>query len=169
MITNEEKARLENLYQSLINDERLLKMKKYKIHRGSNCFLHTFKVTKRAVNRALHKKNINFDNLIYACVLHDYYLYSRKGDPGRKKGHVKNHPIIAAKNARKDFNINDEVADAIECHMWPLNFKKKPKTKEGKLLSYYDTQVATWEFLVSKKYKVKHEKDEFKYIEKLFD
>ena len=168
MISESEKARLESLYQSLLKDERILKMKKYRIHRGSNCYYHTFKVTKKAMNRALHKKNVNMENLLYACVLHDYYLYSRKGDPGRKKGHVKKHPVIAKENAIKDFHINDEVAFAIETHMWPLNFSKFPKTKEARLLSHYDTWVATIEFLVSKKYKEKHQAKDEEYISKLF-
>ena len=168
MISEIEKQELENIYDSLLNDERVKRMQKYEIHRGSNCYIHSFRVAKTAIRRSLKKKNIDLKVLLYACVLHDYYLYSRKHDEGRKKGHARKHPYVAIENARKDFNISNEVAEAIECHMWPFNFKKYPKTKEAKMLCHIDNVIAFKEFLQCKKYKHKNKDRYNQIIAKLF-
>lgn len=168
MIGEKEKAELENIYQSLLNDEKVKRMQKYEIHRGSNCYIHSFRIAKTAIHRSLKKKNIDLKVLLYACVFHDYYLYSRKHDEGRKKKHGSKHPFIAASNAKKDFDISPEVVDAIECHMWPFNFKRFPKTKEAKMLCHIDNVIALKEFLQFKSYKKRNKDRYYKIIEKLF-
>ena len=117
-ISQEEKTELETLYQSLLNDDKVKRMLDIPMHRGSNCYIHSFMVAKTAINRALKKKKqINLRVLLYACVFHDYYLYDWRKDRSKKKGHGKNHPSIAIKNAKEDFDLPDESAKIISSHI----------------------------------------------------
>ena len=169
MMNNEEKEKLERLYQSLSKDERILRLKDIQMHRGSNCYIHSLTVAKVAINRVKNKKGYNFENIIIGAFLHDYYLYDWRVDHSKKKKHGRRHPIVAEANARRDFNISSEVSEIIKCHMWPLTPHLFPKSKEAKLINYVDDVVATREGLTSRRYKKKHLEKKLRFIEKLFD
>ena len=169
-ISEQEKKELEALYQKLKADPLILKMKEIPMHRGSNCYIHSFKVTKYAVKRALKKKKTyNLKDVIVGCVLHDYYLYDWRVEHDKRKKHGSQHPLIAEKNAKRDFDISPEVSEIIKTHMWPINLKQYPHSKEAKLVDFADDVIATIEFLSCKKHKKKKEPVYLKHIEKLFD
>lgn len=159
---------LNQIYESLLKDERILKMKEIPMHRGSNCYIHSFKVAKRSLHKAMKsKKELNLKALLYACVLHDYYLYDWRIDRSKKKHHGKNHPFIAAEQAKRDFDIDEFTQELIISHMWPMNIKKFPKSKEAKILAWTDNVIATKEFFVSKAHKKKKEQEYLEYISHL--
>ena len=169
-ISVETKQELENLYQSFLNNELVLKMKEIPMHRGSNCYIHSFKVCKLVMKKALKsKKEYRYKSLIIASILHDYYLYDWRKDRKLRKKHGKRHPSIANENAKRDFDIDEEVSNIIKTHMWPLTPKDFPKTKEAKLVNYVDDIIATREFMSGSKYKKKREDRYIKYISTLFD
>ena len=169
-ITEEQKARLEDLYQSFLHDERVLRMKEISIHRGSNCYEHSFKVAKKAIKRALRHKEgtVNLEVVLIGAILHDYYLYDWRKDRARLKKHGKNHPGIAIKNAIRDFNISEEVVIVIKSHMWPINIKTFPNTKEARIVSLADKSVTIGESLSFKKYKANKREKYLSYISHLF-
>ena len=166
----EEKQRLENIYQTFSKDERILKMKEIPMHRGSNCYEHSFKVAKKAIKNSirLFKKNIDLEVVLIGAILHDYYLYDWRSDRERLKGHAKNHEMIASENASRDFGVPPEIKKVIESHMWPFNFKSFPNTREAKIVSFADKSVATSEAFTSVKYKKKKRETYIKYISTLF-
>lgn len=168
-IDEEKKKELEQIYQSLLNDPRILKMKEIPMHRGSNCYEHSFKVTKIAILHASKHKKINLKEILYACVLHDYYLYDWRKDKTKKIHHGSRHPFLAAEKAEEDFGISPIVKKAIASHMWPLNITNFPSSEEARILSFFDKVVATREALTSKKYKEKNREKYLKFISKLFD
>lgn len=163
-----EKKELEDLYQKFYHDEKIQRMKNIPMHRGSNCFLHSFRVVKLAIKNGLRHKYVDLKTMLIASVMHDYYLYDWRTDKSKKKHHVKNHPLIAIENASKDFEISDEVKAIVKTHMWPMNFKDFPKSKEARIVGMADTIIATKEALVSKKYKSKRLDKYYRRIEKLF-
>ena len=169
-ITLEEQQRLEDIYQSFLHNEKILKMKEFNMHRGSNCYEHSFKVAKKAIRYAIRsrRKNINFEFILLGAILHDYYLYDWRKDRSQLKGHTKNHPKIALNNAIKDFGINKEVEHIIKSHMWPLNTKDYPTSREAKLVSISDKVVSLCESLTSISYKNKHRDKYLTYISILF-
>jgi len=168
-LTLERKEALEKTYQYFLHHEKILKMKEIPAHIGSNVYLHTFKVAKETIKKAIKsKKDLDLENLLIACILHDYYLYNWRTTKDRPHPHGKWHPKIAAENAKRDFNISDETKRMIETHMWPFNFFDPPKGKEARLLCNIDTWVATKECLESKKTKAKKEEEYLKYISTLF-
>ena len=170
-ISQEEKQKLEGIYQSFLFNEKILRMKEIPMHRGSNCYEHTFKVAKRAIHHCekSKKKNINPEVVLVGAILHDYYLYDWRTDRSKIKTHAKQHELIAAENAIKDFGISKEIKEVIETHMWPINIKNYPKSREAKIVSINDKLVALFEALTSKRYKNKHREKYLERISKLFE
>ena len=139
------------------------------MHRGSNCYIHSFKVAKLAIKRALRHKKGDLYVILVGSILHDYYLYDWRVDHDKMKNHMSSHPYTAADNAVRDFNIPDKIVDAIHSHMWPVNFKEFPKTKEARIISNADKAIYIREIICSKRYKAKREAKYLKQIAKLFD
>ena len=154
-ISEEYKKHLEDKYQELLHDPKVNRMKEVPMHRGSNCYMHSFRVAKRAVHKAIRRKGVDVEAVLVAAVLHDYYLYDWRKDKTLKKKHGRRHPYIAAKHAVEDFGVNDLVKKIIESHMWPLNFKEYPHTKEAKILSISDKGIALREGLTFAHHKKK--------------
>ena len=169
-ITDEEKQRLEEIYQHYLNHYLILQMKDIPMHFGSNCYVHSFKVAKECIHRALlSKKEYNLENLLVAAIFHDYYLYNWRADRDMRKKHGKRHPLIASENAKRDFDISLEIQEIIKSHMWPLTPHLFPKTREAKMLNYVDDVIATREFMTNSKHKKKNEQKYLKKIAHLFD
>lgn len=168
-LKQEDKDRLENIYQSLLNDPLIQRMKDIPMHRGSNCYVHSFKVAKLAIKKAQKHKKLDLESLLYASILHDYYLYDWRKDRTLLKGHGKRHPYLAADQAEKDFGVSPKIKKIMSSHMWPMNFKDFPNSEEARILSYSDKVIATQEAFISKKHKDKHFDRYMKFISKLFD
>ena len=168
-ISPEQKEHLEELYQYFRNNEKILNMEKVPMHRGSNCYLHSFRVAKLAVHKGVQRKNVNVEVILIASILHDYYLYDWRKDKSKRRHHGTRHPYIAAEQAKRDFDIDELTQKVIKSHMWPLNFSEFPRTREALFLSVADKMIATREALCSKKHKAKRMDEYYKKIEKLFD
>ena len=105
-ITEEQKRKLEETYQHFLNNENILRMKEIPVHRGSNCYIHTFRVVKKVMKKAVKsRKFLDLENLLLASIFHDYYLYSWRLDKSKRKHHGNGHPFIASENAKHDFDI----------------------------------------------------------------
>ena len=168
-ITPERKRELEDIYYYFLNHEKILKMKEISMHRGSNCYIHSFKVAKLAIKRALCHKRGDLYIILVGAILHDYYLYDWRIERDKMKNHMSSHPYTAAKNAVRDFNIPEEIVNVGQSHMWPVNFKEFPKTKEARIISNADKAIYTKEIICSKRYKKKREQKYLEQISKLFD
>lgn len=168
-ILEERRKELEEIYQSFLHDEKIAKMKEISMHRGSNCYIHSFKVAKLAIKRALRHKRGDLYVILVGSILHDYYLYDWRVDRSRMKKHMSSHPYTAANNAIRDFHISDKVKKVIESHMWPVNISEFPKTKEARIISNADKAIYLREIVCSKRYKKKREEKYYAQIAKLFD
>ena len=75
----------------------------------------------------LNKKlglHCNKRDLIRGSLLHDYFLYDWHDKAylsQRKRLHGFRHPMIALKNADKEYRLTDRQRDIIKKHMWPLS------------------------------------------------
>ena len=168
-LTPERKQKLEETYRYYLHNEKVLKMKEIHAHRGSNTYLHTFRLVKEVMKKAVKsKKELDLENLLIATIFHDYYLYDWRTTKERPHPHGKYHPHIAAVNAKRDFNISDEAIRMMETHMWPFNLTHPPKGKEARILCNVDTWVAFKECLTSKKHKQKKEAELLEDLESLF-
>ena len=168
-INEEKKKELEEIYQSFLHDEKILKMKEIQMHRGSNCYIHSFKVAKLAIKRALRHNKGDLFVILLGSILHDYYLYDWRKDRTKKKHHVKDHPYIAANNAERDFGIHESIKKVIQTHMWPFNIEDFPESKEARIISLADKTIYAREIICSRAYKAKREQKYLKQIATLFD
>ena len=168
IISEKQRKDLEDIYQKFFNNERIQRMKEIPMHRGSNCYIHSFKVAKLAIKRALRHKIVNLEAVLVASILHDYYLYDWRVDKDKRRKHLKDHPYIAIKNAEEDFDITDDIKRIIKSHMWPINIKVFPTTKEARIVTLADKSVAFLEAMCSKNYKRKREGKYLTSISQLF-
>lgn len=171
-LTKEQKAELEEIYQHYLNDEKIKRMNDIQMHRGSSCYIHSFRVAKLCVKKAARRKRYSMQNLkdlLTAAILHDYYLYDWRAHHELKKKHGRRHPLVACSNAIRDFNISKEVQDIIKSHMWPLTIHLYPKTKEAKLVNRMDNHIATREALTFRAFKRRRHEKYMKMISHLFD
>ena len=167
-ISEQEKTELEEIYKAFLNDEKILKMKEITMHRGSNCYIHSFKVAQIAIHRALRHHKGNLHTILVGSILHDYYLYDWRQDRSKMKHHLGNHPYVAAENAERDFGIHEPIKEVIQSHMWPVNFTEFPKTKEARIISWADKHIYIKEIVCSKRYKAKREQKYLEQIQTLF-
>ncbi|MBQ2069324.1 MAG: HD domain-containing protein [Bacilli bacterium] len=167
-ISDEEKLELEEIYQAFLHDEKILRMKEISMHRGSNCYIHSFKVAQIAVKRALRHNKGDLRTVLVGSILHDYYLYDWRIDHSKMDHHLSAHPYIAAENAEKDFGIHEPIKKVIQSHMWPVNFSEFPETKEARIISLADKHIYVKEIVCSAKYKAKREEKYLRQISTLF-
>ena len=168
-ISEQDKKQLEEVYQSFLRDERILKMKEIAMHRGSNCYIHSFKVAKTAIRRALRHRKGNLYTILVGAILHDYYLYDWRTDRSKMRHHLGNHPYVAAENAERDFGVHETIKRVIKSHMWPVNISDFPRTKEARIISLADKHIYIKEIACSKRYKAKREGKYLRQIARLFD
>lgn len=167
-LSEEQKQELEKIYQEFLNDPRILRMKEIPMHRGSNCYEHSFKVAKLAVRLAIKHKRLDVKSVLIAAILHDYYLYDWRKDRSKRKWHGHRHPHLAAQKAVEDFGVSDLVRKAISSHMWPINILEFPCSVEARILSFSDKIIATREAMTSKKHKAKRRQSYLEDISHLF-
>lgn len=168
VISEETKQELEKIFQDFFHNEKIRKMITIPMHRGSNCFIHSFKVAKLAIKRALRHKVVDLKAVLVGAILHDYYLYDWRVDKDKKMSHLSAHPYIAIKNAEKDFDIDEDIKKIIKSHMWPINIKDFPSSKEARIVTLADKSVAFIEAMTSKRYKTKRETKYLESISSLF-
>ena len=147
-ISHEQEQELEDIYQSFLHDEKIMRMKEIPMHRGSNCYEHCFKVAKLAIKRALRHKKGSLEVVLLASILHDYYLYDwHLTDEGHGL-HGFSHSNTAMENAINHFGIGKRTQAVIESHMWPLTFTKIPKSREAWIVCIADKCISTKETLL---------------------
>jgi len=169
-LTKEQIEEYQQYFESLYKDPKIKRIEINDQHRGSNTYLHVCKVTRLAYKLAKRSnRKVDFKDLILGAMLHDYFLYNWRLDTKKLVLHGHKHPRIALENARKDFEINDKVANIIISHMWPLNFFIFHKSYEAFLIGVADKCVSTREALTSQKYKLKHREEELSIIFTLED
>ena len=160
------------IIDDIINHPEFKKMKNIQHHgKHNNTYIHSYKTALFAYKSA---KFFGFSrqdivSTTRAACLHDFFCYDwrknvYKQDLEKLKGirKIKNlhcfiHPIIAANNANKHFNISDRQKNAIENHMFPLSFDI-PKNKEAWIVTLSDKVIATEELFKSSIYLFKKKK-----------
>ena len=87
------------------------------------------------------KMGLDYTSAARAGMLHDLYLYDWRDGRQPEGSHVKAHPIVALRNAKKIAELNAIEEDAILRHMWPGTLKP-PKYKESMVVSMADKYSA---------------------------
>ena len=126
-------------YNYILKNEKFRELDMYKAHGDKSVMKHSIEVAKECLKFARDRKiKVSKDILVESALLHDFYLYDWHKRNIKYGLHGYTHAKVAARNAKKYFDVSDEVYDNILTHMWPLNITKKPKSREGWVLCIAD-------------------------------
>ncbi len=145
---NRDKEKQEILF-SLQSNSHVQTMKKFIQHGRVSTFEHCMRVANLSYSIdkffALHS---DLKVLLTGAMLHDFYLYDwHKDDNGEHRLHGFTHASAACVNAKKFLKIDDKTCHVIYCHMWPLNIKRIPRSKEAWIVCIADKLVSIDETL----------------------
>jgi len=133
--------------EDIIKHELFLSGKHIYSHGAINIYDHSIDVAETAFSMIEENPSIDKKCVVRAALLHDFFLYEWHV-PGLRyilHGHV--HAAIAAKNARRVFNISDKECSCIKTHMWPWTLFHPPLCREGWVITLADKIVSIKETL----------------------
>lgn len=135
----------EKLISDIISSESYRSMREYKHHMRSTAYAHSIRVAYLCYRHCQrHNSRADLNELVRGALLHDYYLYDRRGREHHVNGliHTFTHPKQAIKNAMRDYpDLTENERDAIRHHMFPMTLIP-PKTRCGWLVCFYDKLAA---------------------------
>lgn len=136
-----------NIVSDILENEHFKELKNEK-HHGTSRYNHSVRVAIKTYMVA-RSRGWSYVEITRAALLHDFYTNEDLHYCDATKALTK-HPKVAARNAKKYFNVSKRVQDMIRTHMYPVT-SEMPKTKEALLISLIDKEVGTVEML---KYKL---------------
>ena len=148
-LTNDDKLDYFNLVSDLLENEVVLRMKKFTHHGSTTCFQHCLNVSYYNY-RICRLFSWNTRAAARAGLLHDLFLYDWHE---KNKGHSLHgfkHPYFALRNASRDFSLNDIEKNVIVRHMFPLT-PIPPKCREAWIVCMADKYCSARETMYTVK------------------
>lgn len=132
------------IYKEFYNVNKFRELKSI-VHHGNNRLNHINRVAKMSLYIST-KLGLDFISCTRGAILHDFFTTSdiSKNDT-KYNSFLKNHPVLALKNAKKYFDINEKEENIILSHMYPLT-KDKPLCSEAKVVCICDKIISVYEF-----------------------
>jgi uncharacterized protein len=130
----------EEAAHDIVKSAVFVQTKNYIQHGKISIYEHSLEVAKISTKLSRFWKVKNRRSLVRAALLHDFFLYDWHDE--WKMTHGFTHPVEAAENARKYFNISEKVYSLIRSHMWPFTLFHPPRYKEDWLICMADKIVA---------------------------
>lgn len=113
--------------KDILSSSRFAKAKTVIHHnKNRNIAIHSIETAAFALRMARwlerHGYNLDEDDIIRACLLHDIGMTEDKVflSPSRIKAF--SHPLEGARIAQQEFGANEAQVDAVRHHMWPIGF-----------------------------------------------
>ena len=142
-----------NIVNSILDNEEFLKIKKIE-HHGISRFEHSLKVSYYSykIAKALH---LDYEQTAIGGLLHDFFLSPENRTQKERIVSVFKHPKQALAMAKSQFELTRKEEDMIRSHMFPINLSV-PKYAESWIVSLVDKCVATNEFAVKFRFRLKY-------------
>lgn len=135
--------------REFIKSDIVKQMDEYIQHGDTTTLDHCIKVSyysyKWAKRKGLNAKACAIGGLLHDFFLYDWHDWSRPGRHEFFLPHGFTHGIVAERNARKYFNIDEMCSDIIITHMFPLTIWKFPKYKESYIVLMVDKYLCIME------------------------
>ncbi|SEA00729.1 uncharacterized protein SAMN02745687_01391 [Lachnospiraceae bacterium NK3A20] len=145
--------KVDSILSVFYSDCKVREMKKYIQHGRVSTYEHCRNVARLSydINRLLFLRS-DLNVLLTGAMLHDFYLYDwHRDDNGSHRLHGFTHAETARRNAEKYFHIDDKTSQVIYCHMWPLNLRRIPTSREAWIVCIADKCVSFHETLFQRK------------------
>lgn len=156
-MTKKTNCEFESLVSDILNNKYFLETK-HDLHHGTSKYEHSIRVAKMSY-RLSYLFHADVSCATRAGLLHDFFFGTRKERP---ENSYLRHPVTAANNAKKYFNVTEKEREAIKTHMFHhvvikkifpfINPKEKasikefkPKSKEGWIVCASDLIVSIME------------------------
>lgn len=142
----DDKREFLNIIAQLTHDRTVSKMKLYRQHCNTSCFVHCFDVSYHCY-KVCKMLGLDYVSAARGAMLHDMFLYDWRVKGSCSGLHAFTHGEAAYNNAKKIFQLNDIEKDVIVNHMWPLTIRF-PKTMEGFVITFVDKYCALKEIIM---------------------
>ncbi|AEF86193.1 HD family hydrolase, diverged [Treponema primitia ZAS-2] len=116
-------------------------------HGRISVYEHSLDVAKLSFSMGEFFKIADKESLVRGALLHDFFLYDWHKPEKMWSPHGWTHPVVAAENGRKYFNISDKEASIIRTHMWPYTLLHPPQYREGWIVCIADKICSALETL----------------------
>ena len=137
----------DDICRPILTSEKYRECKKYIQHGNVSIYMHCFLVARLSYRIALFFNLPDTSSLVRAALLHDFFLYDWHTPEKMWSRHGWTHPVAAADNAVKYFNISLKEYSLIRTHMWPWTPFHPPKYKEGWIICTVDKFISLGETL----------------------
>ena len=125
-----------DIIKDILKNKEVISLR-YELHHGISRLDHLLNVARLTYNICKFFKVRNYEKVIRAAFLHDFYFTSDDVN-------FKNHPLKALDNAKRVFNVDNMQIDIIYNHMFPATLRI-PKYKETWIVIIADKLVAICE------------------------
>lgn len=142
-----------SIVNNILDNEEFMKIKKIE-HHGISRFDHSLKVSYYSykIAKALH---LDYEQTAVGGLLHDFFLSPENRTQKERMKSVFIHPKKAVKMAKSQFELTKKEEDMIRSHMFPINLSV-PKYAESWIVSLVDKCVATNEFAIKFRFRLKY-------------
>ena len=132
--------------KKIASNPAVLELKKYPHHVRTTSYNHCLNVAMKsyAYAKRFHIK-VREEELARGAMLHDFYFYCARDEKMNGFKHGKEHPYVALENARSNFDLSPIEENIIGSHMWPLNIRNIPRSREAVLVCIVDKICAVQE------------------------
>ena len=142
-----------SIVNNILNNDEFLKIKKIE-HHGISRYDHSLKVSYYSyrIAKALH---LDYEQTAVGGLLHDFFLSPEDRTQKDRLVSVFTHPKQAVDMAKSQFDLTTKEIDMIRSHMFPINLSV-PKYAESWIVSMVDKCVATNEFAIKFRFRLKY-------------
>lgn len=142
-----------NIVKEYMNNDNFQRIKEIE-HHGVTRLEHCIKVSYYSYVVAKILK-LDYEQTAIGGLLHDFFISPEDRTKMERFESVFTHPKLALKTAESEFDLTLKEKDMIRSHMFPINFSV-PKYMESWIVSIVDKCVATSEFAVKFRFRVKY-------------
>ena len=141
----------ENLAKEILESEIFAQNKDFIQHGNISIYQHCLHVAEFSFSMGEFFKVTDRKSIVRAALLHDFFLYDWHVPEKMWSLHGWTHPVAAAENGKKYFNISDKEFSLIRSHMWPYTLLHPPVFREGWIICIADKFISAWETLFKRK------------------
>ena len=142
-----------SIVNNILDNDEFLKIRQIE-HHGISRYDHSLKVSYYSykIAKVLH---LDYEQTAVGGLLHDFFLSPENRTQKERLKSVFTHPKQAVAMAITQFELTKKEEDMIRSHMFPINLSV-PKYAESWIVSLVDKCVATNEFAIKFRFRLKY-------------
>jgi uncharacterized protein len=131
-------ALFDRLAGTILADRTFAECKGFIQHGRISVYEHSLDVARLSFSLGEFFNIADRESLVRGALLHDFFLYDWHRPEKMWSCHGWTHPVTAAENAKRYFNISEKEYSIIRTHMWPYTLLHLPGCREGWIVCLAD-------------------------------